>query len=152
MFFLIWIFTSNLTKKQEIHFFIMLNLAAFRVPVSDFRNSGESETRFTRFSYILYILNIPGPDLVLQGMRTQLQSGYFMASYSQNDASGCLAGRVICWSPFLLDTQTSLLSKYSGKCGRCEYITVCGGCRARAYATHGDYLSEEPLCTYIPPH
>ncbi len=58
MFFLIWIFTSNLTKKQEIHFFIILNLAAFRVPVSDFRspasgfrdsekcghrNSGESE-------------------------------------------------------------------------------------------------------------
>lgn len=42
------------------------------------------------------------------------------------------------------------LSKYKGKCGRCEYITVCGGCRARAYAAHGDYLSEEPLCVYDP--
>ena len=41
--------------------------------------------------------------------------------------------------------------KYKGKCGRCEYITVCGGCRARSYAAHGDYLSEEPLCAYIPP-
>ncbi len=39
-------------------------------------------------------------------------------------------------------------SKYKGKCGRCKYITVCGGCRARAYAAHGDYLSEEPLCAY----
>jgi len=41
-------------------------------------------------------------------------------------------------------------SKYKGKCGRCEYITVCGGCRARAYAATGDYLSEEPLCAYYP--
>jgi heme b synthase len=41
-------------------------------------------------------------------------------------------------------------SKYKGKCGRCEYMTVCGGCRARAYAAHGDYLSEEPLCAYTP--
>lgn len=41
-------------------------------------------------------------------------------------------------------------SKYKGKCGRCEYINVCGGCRARAYASTGDYLSEEPLCAYKP--
>jgi hypothetical protein len=27
---------------------------------------------------------------------------------------------------------------------------VCGGCRARAYALHGDYLAEEPLCPYEP--
>ena len=30
--------------------------------------------------------------------------------------------------------------KYSGKCGRCEFIKVCGGCRARAYEATGDYL------------
>ncbi len=39
---------------------------------------------------------------------------------------------------------------YKGKCGRCEYVSVCGGCRARAYAQCGDYLSEEPLCLYEP--
>ena len=37
-----------------------------------------------------------------------------------------------------------------GKCGNCEYRTVCGGCRARAYAATGDYLDEEPYCTYVP--
>jgi heme b synthase len=37
-----------------------------------------------------------------------------------------------------------------GKCGQCEYRLVCGGCRARAYAVHGDYLAEEPLCPYQP--
>ena len=40
--------------------------------------------------------------------------------------------------------------KYGGKCGRCEFIKVCGGCRARAYEATGDYLAEEPLCLYEP--
>jgi heme b synthase len=40
--------------------------------------------------------------------------------------------------------------KYKGKCGSCEYLRVCGGCRARAYAVHGDYLEEEPFCQYRP--
>src|SRR6056297_3013088 len=42
-------------------------------------------------------------------------------------------------------------SKYTGKCGECEYVNVCGGCRARADAVHGDYMAEEPFCNYIPP-
>ncbi len=37
-----------------------------------------------------------------------------------------------------------------GKCGICEYKAVCGGCRARAYEFTGDYLAEEPLCSYQP--
>lgn len=41
-------------------------------------------------------------------------------------------------------------TKYGGKCGRCEFIRVCGGCRARAYEKTGDYLAEEPLCLYKP--
>lgn len=41
-------------------------------------------------------------------------------------------------------------SSYKGKCGRCEYIKFCGGCRARAYEATGDFLAEEPLCSYEP--
>ena len=37
-----------------------------------------------------------------------------------------------------------------GKCGACEFKSVCGGCRARAYEATGDYLAEEPLCSYQP--
>lgn len=40
--------------------------------------------------------------------------------------------------------------KLGGKCGKCEYRKVCGGCRARAYEGTGDYLAEEPLCSYTP--
>ena len=41
-------------------------------------------------------------------------------------------------------------SNLKGKCGRCEFKNVCGGCRARAYEATGDYLEEEPLCAYQP--
>ena len=37
-----------------------------------------------------------------------------------------------------------------GKCGKCEFIKVCGGCRARAYEATGDFLTEAPLCSYQP--
>lgn len=56
----------------------------------------------------------------------------------------------------------------TGKCGRCGYKTVCGGCRARAYrgkeafshrwcdglakpgAVAGELCGEDPLCPYEP--
>jgi heme b synthase len=41
-------------------------------------------------------------------------------------------------------------SRYEGKCGACEYVKVCGGCRARAYESTGNYLAPEPLCLYTP--
>ena len=41
-------------------------------------------------------------------------------------------------------------SEYKGKCGVCEFHKVCGGCRARAWSMDGDYMGEEPLCTYQP--
>jgi len=37
-----------------------------------------------------------------------------------------------------------------GKCGICEFKHICLGCRARAYSATGDYLDEEPFCSYNP--
>ncbi len=43
--------------------------------------------------------------------------------------------------------------RLAGKCGRCDYRTVCGGCRARAFAAAGgDYLAADPACSYAPGH
>lgn len=42
------------------------------------------------------------------------------------------------------------LGQLKGRCGRCEYNELCGGCRCRAYAAFGDYLQEDPACTYQP--
>jgi radical SAM protein with 4Fe4S-binding SPASM domain len=41
-------------------------------------------------------------------------------------------------------------SQLDGKCGLCEFKKVCMGCRARAYAETGDFLAEEPSCTFTP--
>jgi len=41
-------------------------------------------------------------------------------------------------------------STLESKCGICEFKKVCGGCRARAYEATGNYLAEEPLCSYQP--
>lgn len=99
--------------------------------------------------------------------------------FSTGGAKGCLAGQVIClitaegdvfpcsyfphsagnvkekpfkdiWEKSQLFEDLRDFKKYKGKCGVCEYINVCGGCRARADAVYGDYLEEEPFCNYIP--
>lgn len=41
-------------------------------------------------------------------------------------------------------------SLIKGKCSVCEYLPVCGGSRARAYAVTGDPLEAEPFCAHIP--
>ena len=41
-------------------------------------------------------------------------------------------------------------SRLGDRCGACELQGLCGGCRARAYGTTGDYMAEDPLCSYVP--
>jgi len=38
-----------------------------------------------------------------------------------------------------------------GKCGRCNFKTLCGGSRARAWAVTGNPLAADPTCAYQPP-
>ena len=51
-------------------------------------------------------------------------------------------------SPVFLQLRDT--GNLGGKCGICEYRNVCEGCRARAFGETGDYLAEEPYCTYSP--
>jgi AdoMet-dependent heme synthase len=99
--------------------------------------------------------------------------------FSTGGAKGCLAGQLIClidvdenvlpcsyfpkpagnlreksfkdiWENSGLFKDLRDFKKYKGKCGSCEFVNVCGGCRARAYSVYGDYLEEEPFCSFIP--
>ena len=99
--------------------------------------------------------------------------------FSTGGSKGCIAGQLICLidvdgnvlpcsyfpmpagnilkQPFKEIWENSELFKrlrdfksYKGKCGDCEFLNVCGGCRARAYALSGDYLDEEPFCGFMP--
>ncbi len=99
--------------------------------------------------------------------------------FSTGGSKGCLAGQLIClidvdenilpcsyfpksagnlkeqtfkdiWENSSLFHEMRDFKGYKDNCGRCEYVNVCGGCRARAYAMSGDYLAQEPFCNYIP--
>lgn len=39
---------------------------------------------------------------------------------------------------------------FGGRCGVCEFRTVCGGSRSRAYAATGDPLADDTSCNYVP--
>lgn len=39
---------------------------------------------------------------------------------------------------------------FADRCGRCEFHFVCGGSRARAYASSGNPLGQDPLCLHEP--
>lgn len=99
--------------------------------------------------------------------------------FSTGGSKGCIAGQLIClidvdgnvlpcsyfpkpagnirkqsfksiWENSELFKDMRDFKKYKGRCGSCEYVHVCGGCRARAYSVYGDYLEEEPFCSYTP--
>jgi radical SAM protein len=40
--------------------------------------------------------------------------------------------------------------RFEGRCGQCEYHSICGGSRARAYAATGNPLASDPFCAYEP--
>jgi AdoMet-dependent heme synthase len=50
-------------------------------------------------------------------------------------------------NPVLLDIRSM---KFGGKCGACDFADLCGGSRARAFASTGDPLAEDPACAYQP--
>jgi len=54
------------------------------------------------------------------------------------------------WADSPLFTRLRDIANLKGKCGACEYTRLCGGCRARAFETSGDYLEAEPYCLHQP--
>jgi radical SAM protein with 4Fe4S-binding SPASM domain len=42
------------------------------------------------------------------------------------------------------------IEELKGKCGDCEYVGLCGGCKARAMAVYGDCFAGDPVCGYVP--
>lgn len=51
-------------------------------------------------------------------------------------------------SPLLRSLRDA--DQLKGRCGRCEYRSVCGGSRSHAFAVTGDPLAEDPTCIHQP--
>ena len=54
------------------------------------------------------------------------------------------------WENSPLMIQLRDRKQIEGKCGTCEFSSMCSGCRARAFAESGNYMSEDPSCDYEP--
>jgi radical SAM protein with 4Fe4S-binding SPASM domain len=54
------------------------------------------------------------------------------------------------WQDSVIFRTLRVPDALGGKCGMCDYKRICSGCRARAFALTGDWLSEEPCCAYDP--
>ena len=50
------------------------------------------------------------------------------------------------WANYPVLVELRDRDKLKGRCGKCEFKFVCGGCRARAFAYHNDYLMSDPGC------
>ena len=48
------------------------------------------------------------------------------------------------------DFQTLRYASLNGRCGVCEFMDICKGCRARALATTGNQMDEDEWCDYTP--
>ncbi len=48
------------------------------------------------------------------------------------------------------DFQTLRFASLNGRCGVCEFMDICKGCRARALATTGNQMDEDEWCDYTP--
>ena len=40
--------------------------------------------------------------------------------------------------------------RFTGRCGACRFVDLCGGSRARAFAATGDPLGDDPACPFEP--
>ncbi|MCH8156520.1 MAG: SPASM domain-containing protein, partial [Nitrospinae bacterium] len=54
------------------------------------------------------------------------------------------------WENAPLMVQLRDRKQLEGKCGTCEFSSMCSGCRARAFAETGNYMAEDPSCDYEP--
>ena len=54
------------------------------------------------------------------------------------------------WSDSELFQAIRQRKRLDGRCGACEFNSLCGGCRARAFGMTGDFMAEDPLCSYAP--
>lgn len=70
--------------------------------------------------------------------------GFLEVSAGNLVANGFNFGKI--WLKSKVLNEIRDVSAYKGNCGECEYVGLCGGCRARAMAIYGDYLAGDPVC------
>ena len=88
-----------------------------------------------------------GKGLVFVSHTGEVYPSGFLPISAGNVRRDSLADLYRC-SPLFQSLRDS--DQQEGKCRACEYLKLCGGSRARAYALTGNYLAADPRCVYQP--
>ncbi len=118
---------SELSEKSEE----LLGMHTVRTPDSAHMRGGNGSHRFRGTLFI--------------GNNGDVSpSGLFNAKIGNTRTSNLM--ELLSGNRELLDTRNS--GKLRGKCGRCNFMHICGGSRARALNTTGDPFAQDPSCLY----
>ncbi|MDI6736783.1 MAG: radical SAM protein [bacterium] len=150
----------------------------FLVPTGRAKEMEGQELKPGEYEEVLTRLDKKSREVPIK-IKTTCAPHYSRIRHDSSTTKGCLAGTSFCFISYQADVfpcgyldvncgnirnqafqdiwansqvfnNLRDLSKYKGKCAKCEYLKVCGGCRARAYAKTQDYLAQEPNCIYEP--
>jgi radical SAM protein with 4Fe4S-binding SPASM domain len=147
----IWDITEKYKGKFEVHVHCphFARVVKQRLPETDFNHWYEKEFhgKCTYFAFGGYLSVTENGDLI-PCFYTDLQPSEPMMLGNIRSKSLSTAWEEIKASPYYNKFQNRKVLK--GKCGVCEYIDICGGCRNRAYAYTGDLTESDPACVYIP--
>ncbi len=89
-----------------------------------------------------------GKGILFVSHRGDVQPSGFLSLVGGNIRSQTLAH---IYRDSKLFTELRDYAKLKGKCGFCEFKSLCGGSRARAFAVSGDPMRSDPYCIYEPP-
>lgn len=87
-----------------------------------------------------------GRGIVFVGYDGDVHASGFLPVSLGNVRAASL-GEIYTTSDFLTTLRAGALT---GSCGKCDYVRLCGGSRARAYARTGDALADDPACVRVP--
>lgn len=110
-----------------------------------------------------FVVNLDLPyNVLLQGRNSNIKSACpaaitEMAIFANGDVSPCCEIPVIggnirndtiknIWNNSKVFKEFRNKSIIKGKCGNCEYLVNCGGCRANAFIKYNDYLEGDDIC------
>ena len=163
-------------QVQALHLFLLVPVGCGQeMGRNDMLDAGEVEAALNRF----YELSQSADFETRATCAPHYQRILRQKGHDQPDRGGCLAGRSVCfishrgevfgcgylpisagnvlkedfgriWQESALFSELRDPNRLEGKCGRCEYKIICGGCRARAWQVAGNLYGPEPACAYVP--
>lgn len=150
-------------RQMQDYIFDPVEYEAVLNRLLDLKLSAQIEIRVTCGPQFARVVKQNNAEKRVGAVNGCLGGGDFAFVSSEGDVQMCgflqiSAGNIVennfnikkIWQKSALLCQIRDRTAYTGKCRECDYRDICGGCRARAYATSGDYLGTDPVCEYKP--